>query len=125
MDIELEFKTTQMNGILLAHNSGTEYEVSGLSIELFSGQVVASVDIGDGPIRAVKQFASQFTVCDGKWHLIKVLYTKSSISLKVDKHEVVYGLNENGSDKKSEPFTSAPLFIGGLPGIAILRSTFT
>ena len=106
-----------MNGILLTHNNGTDYEVPALSIELFNGDVIASVDIGDGPIRAVKRFISQFTVCDGKWHLIKVLYTKSSISLKVDKHEVVYGLNEKNDQKKLEPVTYAPLYIGGIPGI--------
>lgn len=116
MDIELEFKTTRLNGILLSLSNGTDYEVPSLSIELFNGDIIASVDIGDGPIRAVKKFISKYDMCDGKWHLIKVQYTKSSISLKVDKHDVAYGLNEK-EQKKAEPYTTAPLYIGGLPGI--------
>ena len=118
MDIELEFKTTRFNGILLILSNGTDYEEPSLSIELFNGDVIASVDIGDGPIRAVKKFISKYEMCDGVWHLIKVQYTKSSISLKVDRHEVVYGLNEKEKDqKKVEPYTLTPLYIGGLPGI--------
>jgi len=118
MDIELEFKTTRLNGILLSLSNGSDAEVPSLSIELHDGDIIASVDIGEGPFRAVKKFESRFDMCDGKWHMVKVQYAKSSITLKVDKHDVTYGLKEK-EQRKLEPYTSAPLYIGGLPGIQL------
>jgi hypothetical protein len=121
VDIELEFKTTRLNGILLSLSNGSDSEVPSLSIELYNGDVIASVDIGEGPFRAVKRFDSKYDMCDGKWHMIKVQYAKSSVTLKVDKHDVSYGLKEK-EQRKLEPYTSAPLYIGGLPGIKICSS---
>ncbi len=123
VDIELEFKTTRLNGILLSLSNGSDSEVPSLSIELYNGDVIASVDIGEGPFRAVKRFDSKYDMCDGKWHMIKVQYAKSSVTLKVDKHDVSYGLKEK-EQRKLEPYTSAPLYIGGLPGIKICSSFF-
>jgi len=99
----------------LSLSNGSDFEAPSLSIELHEGKVVSAVDIGDGPLKAVKSFDSRFDMCDGRWHTIKVQYTKSSVTLKVDRHEAVYGLSEK-EKRRLEPTTSSPLYIGGLPG---------
>lgn len=114
-DVELEFKTTRLNGILLSLTNGSDSQVPSLSIELVNGQVIASVDIGDGPFRATKNFASKYDMCDGKWHMVKLQYAKSSVTLKVDRYDIAYGLNEN-KQRKLLPTTNTPFYIGGLPG---------
>lgn len=114
-DIELEFKTTRLNGILLSIANGSDFEAPSLSVELHNGQIIASVDIGNGPFRAVKAFDSKYDMCDGRWHVVKLQYAKSSVTLKVDKYEAVYGLSEKESHK-IDSFTQSPLYIGGLPG---------
>lgn len=115
-DISFDFRTTKQSGVFFSMSNGTD-ETPNLSIELsHHGTVIASVDLGNGPIRAEKTFSTAFELCDGRWHTVKVQYEKNSISLKVDRHEVVYGLNEGTNEPlKMEPFTSAPLYVGGLP----------
>lgn len=125
-DISFEFKTTKHQGVLFSMSNGTN-EVPSLSIELADeGKIVASVDLGLGPFRAQKKFKNKFELCDGHWHTVKVQYTKNSISLKIDRHDVVYGLIEHSFDDRSlEPFTEAPLYIGGLPQGAPSGSLFS
>lgn len=127
-DIEFDFRTIQTQGVLLSMSNGSREVMrdasngASLSIELLKdGSIVATADIGRGPFSAKKTFSTRYELCDGHWHSVRVQYTRASISLKIDQHEVVYGLNEVAGDADAEslePFTEAPLYIGGLPKFA-------
>lgn len=120
-DISFEFRTTKLNSVLFSMSNGTDNETPNLSIELTeNGSVLASADFGSGPLRAEHNFTTPFELCDGHWHTVKIQFTKKSISLKVDRNAEVYGLKEQGATENhiQEPFTSAPLYIGGVPQFA-------
>lgn len=85
-------------------------------MELHEGEVIVSVDLGQngtGPFRARKVFGSRFAMCDGQWHLLRAHFSRNEISLRIDRHQVAYGL---APSTPSEPHTESPLYIGGLPG---------
>nr|XP_054924777.1 laminin subunit alpha-1-like [Dermacentor andersoni] len=84
-------------------------------MELHEGEVIVSVDLGQngtGPFRARKVFGSRFAMCDGQWHLLRAHFSRNEISLRIDRHQVAYGL---APSTPSEPHTESPLYIGGLP----------
>lgn len=114
-DISFDFRSTKQGGVLFSMSNGTN-EVPSLSIELTDdGSIVASADLGTGPFRAKKNFIKKYELCDGRWHTVKVQYSKNSIMLKIDRYDEVYGLNERTYESPLEPFTAAPLYVGGLP----------
>ena len=122
-DISFEFRTTKQAGVLFTMSNGTISESPALAIELtVDGALVASADLGSrggGLFRARKVLGSAYELCDGRWHSVKVHYTQNAISLKLDRSEVVYGFNEDKNGDSGllplPPYTSAPLYIGGLP----------
>ena len=134
-DISFDFRTTRQEGVLLALANGSALtgQTPSLAVELTTedggAAIVASADLGGGPFRAKKSLGGAFELCDGRWHSVRVHYTTSAISLKVDRAEVVYGFNEVKETTTATPFTSAPLYIGGLPegapsGVLLGRQPF-
>ncbi|XP_063590781.1 laminin subunit alpha lam-3-like isoform X2 [Penaeus indicus] len=111
LELRLEFRTWELNGIILsvADPTGTA-----LSLEMVNGAVVLSVNMGVGhSFSARVSLKNKFSLCDNKWHTVKANYVKDSLTLRVDKHREAYGFN--GSSNEKGTATDAPLFVGGLP----------
>ncbi|CAN7938715.1 unnamed protein product, partial [Ixodes hexagonus] len=114
LEVQLEFRTWRLNGVLLSladQPRGTP----ALAVELHEGQVIVSVDFGHngtGPFRARKEFSSKLAMCDGRWHQLRVHFSRSDISLRVDRHQLAYGL---APATPPERHTESPLYVGGLP----------
>ncbi|XP_071547005.1 laminin subunit alpha-1-like isoform X2 [Panulirus ornatus] len=115
LELRLEFRTWELNGIILsiADPRGTS-----LSLELMNGAVVLSVDMGVGhSFSARVGLRNKFSFCDNMWHTVKASYIKDSLSLRVDNYREAYGFNGSSNDKTT--ITGAPLYIGGLPDAAL------
>lgn len=114
LEMQLEFRTWKLNGVFMSLAEKPQGAPS-LAMELHDGQVIVSVDLGQngtGPFRARKAFGSRFAMCDGQWHQLRAHFSHDEISLRIDRHQVAYGLAPVTS---AEPHTKSPLYIGGLP----------
>ncbi|XP_023215489.1 laminin subunit alpha-1-like [Centruroides sculpturatus] len=125
LEIQLLFKTTKNNGILLSLSDNSKGSIFG--IELHKGNIIASVNTVGIPLQAIKKFDNKYKMCDGEWHLIRVQFLGQEINLKIDKYDVVYSVV--GNNLTPEISTAIPLFIGGLPdeeplGILSSRDNF-
>lgn len=120
LELRLEFRTWELNGIIL---SVADPRGTSLSLELINGAVVLSVDMGVGhSFNARVGLRNRFSFCDNMWHTVKATYIKDSLVLKVDDHQEAYGFN--GSEDHEGAITGAELYIGGLPDTA-LQGTLT
>ncbi|CAK9294069.1 unnamed protein product [Gordionus sp. m RMFG-2023] len=126
MEILIKFRTTQRNAVLVSIGEKDGYPSLGLS--LFEGQVVFSVNMGEGlgPFKAIKKFDDSTEVgaadspnplggnyiCDDKWHTVLAAYVKNIITLKVDEFDIEFGFDEgNLKETKTNNF----LYVGGFP----------
>ncbi|RXG70032.1 Laminin subunit alpha-2 [Armadillidium vulgare] len=91
LELQLEFRTWEHDGVLLSVNIGHSH-----------------------PFSARVSHPNIFTLCDNRWHIIKAHYIKDSLTLKVDSYPEVYGFN--GSNNLPKTLAEAPLYIGGIPG---------
>ncbi|XP_063877309.1 laminin subunit alpha-1-like isoform X1 [Scylla paramamosain] len=120
LELRLEFRTWELNGIIL---SVADPRGTSLSLELINGAVVLSVDMGVGhSFSARVGLRNRFSFCDNMWHTVKASYIKDSLALRVDNHQEAYGFNGSGDHEGA--ITGAELFIGGLPDMA-LQGTLT
>ncbi|KAK3855199.1 hypothetical protein Pcinc_038380, partial [Petrolisthes cinctipes] len=111
LELRLEFRTWELNGIIL---SVADPRGTSLSLELLNGAVVLSVDMGVGhSFSARVGLRNRFSFCDNMWHTVKASYIKDSLTLRVDHYHEAYGFNGSGNDEGT--VTGAPLYIGGLP----------
>ncbi|KAF8792889.1 Laminin subunit alpha-1 like protein [Argiope bruennichi] len=112
LDIQMEFKTTRQNGLLLALSEG--YGVPSIALEIDNGSIIISVLLGneEKPFSAIRTFESSYYVCDGQWHMVTAQYAHKSVTLKVDLFDVTVGMSHT---VPLEPNTASPLYIGGIP----------
>lgn len=110
--INLEFRTTEQNGILLSISS--DENSPALSIELQNGAVVMTVDTGFGYVSNVTNSLTEYALCNNGWHNVSALYSSYELTVNVD------GVRKSWvvQDDISSMDISAPLYIGGLPGKA-------
>lgn len=115
LEFEIEFRTSEMNGILLSVAESHGYPA--LSLELYMGKVVLSCDLGDGnPFHLETDMPTKFTLCDNKWHTISGLFNSKEIALRVDQQPPIMQLLEGTRNLPGKISTKSPLYIGGLPG---------
>ncbi|XP_065339678.1 laminin subunit alpha lam-3 [Cloeon dipterum] len=111
-ELELEFRTSELNGVLLSVSEPHGYPA--LSLEILDGQVILSGDVGNRkPFRVQQTFSSKYTTCDNKWHHVQAFYINDSLLLRVDQQTANYGHSVNGGLKVAH--TNSSLYIGGLP----------
>lgn len=67
-----------------------------------------------------QSFASQYDVCDNRWHSVKANYVENALTLKVDNLDEQYGFSNDGFSAATK--RGGPLFIGGLPGTLCERN---
>lgn len=115
MELQLEFKTSELSGVLLSITAPSGSP--SLSLELNNGKVIMSADLGDNnPLYVEQRFPSHYTICDNRWHKIRAIYNDEELALKVDDLDHKYGLPANVNYHIMDETESSPLFIGGLPG---------
>ncbi|XP_055595374.1 laminin subunit alpha-1 [Uranotaenia lowii] len=128
MDVDLQLRTSEVNGILMS----VADPINGFpafSLEISNGNVVLSIDVGDGyPIRVQSTLPSKFTLCDNRWHNVSALYEDHQIVLRVDNYPPNTLLVQS-NEVLRRVATKAPLYIGGLPdtassGTLLLRENF-
>lgn len=115
MEFEIEFKTSELNGVLLSVAQPSDYPA--LSVELYMGKVVLSCDLGDGsPFHLETDLTTKFTLCDNKWHTISGLFNSKEIALRVDQQPWINKVLDRAKHLNGRIATKSPLYIGGLPG---------
>ncbi|KAK7085775.1 Laminin subunit alpha-2 [Halocaridina rubra] len=120
LEMRLEFRTWELNGIIL---TVADPKGPSLSLEMVNGAVVLSVNLGKGHTFSARVgLRNKFRFCDNMWHTIKANYVKESLTLRVDNYREAYGFNGSDDDRGTD--TDAPLYIGGLPDSA-LQGTLT
>ncbi|XP_055907050.1 laminin subunit alpha-2 isoform X2 [Eupeodes corollae] len=115
LELELEFRTSELNGILLSVSEPNGFPA--LSLEIHTGNVILSCDLGDGnPFRVQSILPSKYAICDNKWHNISALYDFEQIALRIDNHPAIISLAQHRVSGKVQ--TKSALYIGGVPDIA-------
>ncbi|EOB08656.1 Laminin subunit alpha-2, partial [Anas platyrhynchos] len=107
--VEFEFRTTQMNGVLLGVSS---QKMDGLGIELVDGKVMFHVDNGAGRFSAIYEPDAPNRLCDGQWHKVVANKIKHHLELTVDDTQVD-GNSPNRASTSAD--TNDPVFVGGYP----------
>ncbi|XP_062428551.1 laminin subunit alpha-2 isoform X5 [Rhea pennata] len=107
--VEFEFRTMQMNGVLLGISS---QKMDGLGIELVDGKVMFHVDNGAGRFSAVYEPDAPGSLCDGQWHRVIANKVKHHLELTVDGNQVD-GNSPNRASTSAD--TNDPVFVGGYP----------
>ncbi|KAL1124511.1 hypothetical protein AAG570_001137 [Ranatra chinensis] len=113
LELELELRTSELNGVLLSVSEPDGYPA--LSLELEGGSVLLSGDMGDRrPFQVRQPFPTKAAACDNKWHRVQAAFFDDRLTLRVDGgtgHS--YWLADNGH--LTQATTNSPLYIGGIP----------
>ncbi|KAL1491007.1 hypothetical protein ABEB36_011669 [Hypothenemus hampei] len=121
LELSFEFRTSELNGIFLTISNENNYPA--LSVELQSGAVVMTVDLGNGVQSSpANNLNSDFALCNNMWHNITAVYTSSELTVYVDgvrKSWVQSAVNSLMDE------IDAPLYIGGLPDNAAVGTLKT
>ncbi|TMW53859.1 hypothetical protein DOY81_001030 [Sarcophaga bullata] len=122
LELEMEFRTSELSGILLSITEPTGFPA--LSLEIFNGNIVFSCDLGDGnPFRVESLLPSKYALCDNKWHNISALYDYEQLALRIDQMPATIAVAQQATSGKVQ--TKSPLYIGGIPEIASSGSLLT
>lgn len=120
-EFKLEFKTSELNGILLTISDTGGFPA--VSVELYNGNVLMSCDLTNGNPFSVQTNLTKFSLCDNKWHTLNGFYDLGQIGLKIDSGQQI-----GETIPPPIPFipqTQSTLYIGGLPdnfnGNSVLR----
>ncbi|XP_055381870.1 laminin subunit alpha-1 [Condylostylus longicornis] len=126
LEFELDFRTSEMNGILMSVSEPDGFPA--ISLEIYNGNVVLSCDLGDGnPFRVETYLPSKYSICDNKWHNVSALYDFEQIALRIDNQPPTVSVAQHRVSGKVQ--TKSPLYIGGLPdhapsGTLLSRGSF-
>nr|XP_026696566.1 laminin subunit alpha-5 isoform X4 [Ciona intestinalis] len=111
IEVTLEIKPRAQSGVLFAVGGTTG---SFFHLTLVDGQIVARVRQG-GETLFTTYDPSQYSdnLCDGRWHVIRVIKAKNILALTVDDNLVTP--IEEGLLENSNCDTNGELYVGGLP----------
>lgn len=114
LEFKLEFKTSELNGILLSIADAMGSPA--LALEMHNGHIFMAFDAdNDRPYHIQSNLGSKFALCDNRWHTIAGLYDLEQIAIKIDDEPFITGISQ--SRGTNNVFTAAPLYIGGIPGM--------
>ncbi|CAB1340261.1 unnamed protein product [Coregonus sp. 'balchen'] len=113
VSLELEFRTSQSNGVLLAVSSQVDTKMEGLGIELHNGKLLFHVDNGAGRITAEYQPEAEAGLCDGQWHSVTAHKLRHRLEIIVDGRK---GLKQFG-------LTSSTSFKGCMRNLKITKAS--
>ncbi|XP_057678966.1 laminin subunit alpha-2 isoform X4 [Corythoichthys intestinalis] len=108
VSIAFEFRTSRLNGVLLAvSNQGND----GLGLEIVQGQLLFHVDNGAGRITAM-HVPDGDGFCDGRWHAVVANKARHKVELLVDGKQS----NAQSPNARSNTCdTNDPIYVGGYP----------
>ncbi|XP_075059154.1 laminin subunit alpha-2 isoform X2 [Mixophyes fleayi] len=107
--IELEFRTTRTNGVLLGISGK---KMDGLGVELVDGKLHFHADNGAGRFTAVYEPELPGSLCDGRWHKVVANKIKHRLEMIVDDNKVE-AKSPNSASTSAD--TNDPVFVGGYP----------
>nr|XP_022919111.1 laminin subunit alpha-1 isoform X1 [Onthophagus taurus] len=110
LELNLEFRTTEQNGILMSVSSPNNSPA--ISLELYNGAVVLSVDLGDRPMTNVTNSLSDYALCNNMWHNLTALIS-TELTVNVDGVSKSWVLSDDNKDE-----IEGSLYIGGIPDYA-------
>lgn len=106
IDIKLDIKPRNTSGLLVAVHGKKDY----LVLEMIHGVIKLSVDNGKGPITTSFEPPTPFYFCDGHWHNIQAVKSKSVVTLSVDRTFTQPGV---GDHRHASTNTISAFFLGG------------
>jgi len=108
---ELDLKPRVRNAVLLAIGSSSRSDF--LTVQIVNGVLKYSINTGSVSQHLTNAFDTQkLDLCDGHWHMIKIVKIKNVMSLSID------GVTKTHTIKKMrslEVATKDPLYLGGVP----------
>ncbi|XP_040285060.1 laminin subunit alpha-2 isoform X2 [Bufo bufo] len=107
--IELEFRTTKTNGVLIGISGK---KMDGLGIEMVDGKLLFHADNGAGRFTAVYEPEVPGSLCDGQWHKVTANKIKHRLEMIVD-NKKVEASSPNAASTSTD--TNDPVFVGGYP----------
>ncbi|XP_051908452.1 laminin subunit alpha-2 isoform X2 [Hippocampus zosterae] len=108
VSIELEFRTSRTNGVLLTiSNQGND----GLGLEIVQGQLLFHVDNGAGRITAL-HVPDGDGFCDGQWHSVLANKVRHRVELLVDGKR---SQAQSSNARSNTCDTNDPIYVGGYP----------
>uniref|UniRef100_A0A4W6BWC7 Laminin subunit alpha 2 n=1 Tax=Lates calcarifer TaxID=8187 RepID=A0A4W6BWC7_LATCA len=116
--IELEFRTSRTNGVLLAISNQAN---DGLGLELVQGKLLFHVDNGAGRITA-EHMPEGEGFCDGQWHAVTANKLRHRVELVVDGKQ---SQAESPNARSNTCDTNDPIYVGGYPLRQAALSTST
>jgi len=109
LDITLQVKPRSLSGILLSVVSPRgDY----LMLQMVDGEIIFSVENGEGEIVTRFTPSAENEICNGQWHSIQATKAKNVVRLQFNGVYTVPGIGQAGV---SSTDTSDPLYIGGVP----------
>eukprot|EP00106_Octopus_bimaculoides_P021089 XP_014788531.1 PREDICTED: laminin subunit alpha-like [Octopus bimaculoides] len=108
LKVMMEVKPRSMSGVLFAVHGKEDF----MLLQIVDGVVQLSFDNGNGIISTVSQPKQNNQICNGQWHRIKVVKSKTLAILEVDSIKFPIGKGKVGA---SSADTNHPLYIGGVP----------
>ncbi|XP_017779043.1 PREDICTED: laminin subunit alpha isoform X2 [Nicrophorus vespilloides] len=106
LDVKMDIKPRNLSGLIMAVHGRRDYFV----LELDEGALRLTVDNGKGPIITRYQPTESHLFCDGHWHSIQAVKSKSVVTLAVNG---VYSSPGIGDHKSASTDTGGYLFLGG------------
>ncbi|XP_029351939.1 laminin subunit alpha-2 isoform X3 [Echeneis naucrates] len=108
VSIELEFRTSRTNGVLLAVSNQAN---DGLGLEIVQGKLFFHVDNGAGRITA-EHVPEGEGFCDGQWHAVTANKLRHRVELVVDGKQ---SQAESPNTRSNTCDTNDPIYVGGYP----------
>ncbi|KAE8744313.1 hypothetical protein FOCC_FOCC009036 [Frankliniella occidentalis] len=119
LHVELEFRTSELSGVLLSISEPRGYPA--MSLELNNGKIILAGDLGDRRrFEIAVVLPSLWTLCDNRWHRIQTSYRNGELVLQVDDLRQSQPLADDGHHVETR--TNSPVYIGGLPEGALTET---
>ncbi|KAG7508024.1 laminin subunit alpha-2 isoform X5 [Solea senegalensis] len=108
VSIELEFRTSRTNGVLLAISNQAN---DGIGLEIVEGKLLFHVDNGAGRFTA-EHMPEGEGFCDGEWHSVTANKNRHRAELVVDGKQ---SQAESPNARSNTCDTNDPIYVGGYP----------
>ncbi|XP_018320894.1 laminin subunit alpha [Agrilus planipennis] len=106
INIKMDIKPRTTSGVLIAVHGKRDY----LVLEMVNGTIKVTVENGKGPISNSFRADNPHYLCDGQWHTIQVIKSKSAVTLSVDATHTEPSVGDPHSISTD---TGGGLFLGG------------
>ncbi|XP_060527309.1 protein slit isoform X2 [Cylas formicarius] len=103
-NVTVVFATTQEDGVLMYDG-----EHEHLAVELFSGRIRVSYNVGNYPVSTMYSFEM---VSDGQYHVAELIAVKKNFTLRVDRGLARSIINDGPKDYLR---LTSPMYLGGIP----------